>query len=142
MKIKSTIFVVILSGLLLILLFGCKKETPSTRYRVVNNCVRYESHADPNVNGTLWSATAYTYKGAVVISQESLGNIGPDGGTSAIIEVNSGATSVRISFLLTRHDPNINIRYYVVAPTDLKAGKLTTVIITKDTPTSRILPTE
>jgi len=141
-KIKSRIFVVLLAGLLLTFLFSCKKETPATKYQVVNNCARYESHADPNVNGTLWSATAYSYKGAVVISQESLGNIGPDGGTSSIIEVNSGATSVRISFLKMPTSQYGSVRYYVVTPTNLSAGKLNTVTITEATATSTNLPTE
>lgn len=124
--------------LLFAILFSCKKETPATRYQVVNNCARYEFHADAHVNGTLWSVTTHTYKGTTVISQESLGNIGPDGGTSSIIEVNSGATCVRISFL---KDPG-SVRHYVVTPADITADELTTVTITDATPTSTILPTQ
>jgi hypothetical protein len=142
MKFKSTIFVVILAGLLLTLLFSCKKETPATRYQVINNCKRYELYPDPNANGTFWSTTAYVYKGKVVISQQNLGIILPDGGTSDAIEVNSGATSVRISFFKTRVNQYQNIRYYVVTPADITAGELTTITITDVTPISTTLPTQ
>ena len=142
MKNKSMIYSAVLAVLLLSLLFSCKKETPATRYQVVNNCTYFVAGDDPDVNGTFWSAIVYVYKGNDVISQQNLGNIAPEGGKSAITEVNSGATSVRLSFLKARLNVYLNVRYYAVTPVDLTAGQLTTVTMTDDTPVSTILPTQ
>ncbi len=58
------------------LFLTCKKETPTTRYKVINNWKRYDWPSNPSRNGTLYSVVVYAYQDNVVIGQESLGNIG------------------------------------------------------------------
>ncbi len=135
MKIQN----LITGAILLLLLFGCKKDDEEiTTYQIVNNVEgevfkKLANLDDPDIDGSMWEVLVLCYdKPGRLLDIDTLDPVRTDGGMTAKIEVHPDCARVKPSFKFippqSKYYYDVK-RYYLLDFTELKKGENTKIII-------------